>query len=385
MNDYLLSTTEIIAQHESMDLILNITDKLCDIMKNMKDIDIQNNLIIDYFSKTLEIITDMQYEEFLQYSLNEPEGDEIRSTILLAVQHAISIINRTDNLFGLNLTDSQLNKQIEKTKYINKVMVMCLEANTPVGNYEKLVFENRVVEYIVQKGEIFLQEYNFANITFPPLTDPINFHDYYGISRTTWKFNIFRHVEKTDHLVADISSINITSLSNYKNIELLDLQNYIQIIFDINEHNRTKDKKYYCGYYNETNADFSDYQLRVSEQKTERGRINCETGHLSWYAVFSEPLTTIFTENNAQMLYDIGAFAHYRFWVSESNLIYIYIYIVFWLTFCMTVCAFIIMYIFKERKKEKDRQVHRPSEIGLVRIKSRFLFIYIIYICRSKQ
>ena len=295
-----------------MDLIVKITNNLHNIITVTEDRDIQNNLVEKY-SDILERIAEIQNKEFKE------KGEEGASANILSFNQSVNLLILSDSLFSLNLTESQRIAQMEKTKNINKVMVMCLQANMKEGTSEKLVLEHRILEYSSQKGEIFQDKQTFADIQFPALGHILPQNDIYGISRTIWKMNPFLSIHESLKLVANMTSIEITSLSTYKEITLTDLENYIEVKFDINQNYISWFRQYYCIYYNPATSAFSNHNLPRAKNYNSGKIISCKTPHLSWFGVISQPLVTIFTENNAKMLYDLSEFGQYSFWKSESN------------------------------------------------------------------
>ena len=330
---------------------MNITNNLQNMIADMGAIDIQNTSIIDKFSQLLDIIAEKQIKEFEENSHIEPSLHLSKPAALLHMNHSLNILNSSDFLLSLNLTEQQLKSQIEKTKFISKVMIMCLEVNIKVMMYRKIELKNLIIEFTVQKGEIFQDEYRFANIHFPILDYKIPINDYYGISRTTWKLNPFASIEESEKLVTNMNLLQIISLSTFEEIKLANLENYIEINFDLSEKYISESKEYSCIYYNKSKSIFSDHNLISSKNYDSGTKVSCATGHLSWFGVIFEPLgEMIFTENITLLLYNMKALGNYDFWESESTNKLLYKYLVFWLTYCVTAVTCIFMLIFKTDK-----------------------------------
>ena len=305
---------------ESMELIIEICENTTDFVNVSPNITPEDSSKInEQLYIILEKTTNIQSIQFENIS-NQPKMTPIS---IISTKQATKLLNITDILNSMNdLNESQ----IEKINQINNILLLCLETNLSIGSNQIINLKYTQIEITTQKGAIFDDKYEFANIEFPILSNKMNKTENYGISRTIWKFNPYATIFNSSKLAANMSSIKINSLSTYTEVSLTDLENPIKIGFTINDDHISEDFHYYCMYYDKANSKFSDYNLKLVTDAASYTNIVCETTHLSWYSVSSEPLVTIATENNYKMLYNLSALEDYKFWKSPSN-IYIYIYI----------------------------------------------------------
>ena len=262
---------------------------------------IQETQILNNFLLTLGTISNMQNEQFKE---NNP--------ILFSSENAINMISMIDQLFSLNLAESQ-NENIFKTgTNINNIMILCLEANLLPGESNKIELKNSIIEYTLQNSHILADGYRFSDVEFPSISI-FNATESYGISRTIWGNNPYPdNILQTEHLAAKLSSIKLNRMKSYEELRINNLWNKIRINFNVIDQSST----YYCMYFDEIEEEFTDYGL---ETRIVGDEVICETSHLSWFGVSKDPLVTIATENNAKMLYDLNALANYHFWESPST------------------------------------------------------------------
>ena len=195
-----------------------------------------------------------------------------------------------------------------------KNKIICLALKILPGNFELSKLENMAINLTVQNLNTLVEnKFAFADIIFPIIEMKLSSNDSFGISRTYMDENPYSSIFEDNKLAGKMSKIEIYSLNRFKLMKLFDLKLPIQIKFNV-----TKEvDEYYCMYYNETDKEFSDYNIKTIN--TENDGVICETTHLSLFGVATEPLRTIGRKNNAKMLYKFNALKKYEFWKSSSN------------------------------------------------------------------
>ena len=270
-----------------------ITDKIIETRTN----DNHEITVFDHLFMTLSKITKAQSAELAK---------NIDSVAVMSAQDSGSLLRMTDLFFSRNLTEIQ----IENLEKMNNVLIICLELSLEPGTSGILDLQNSKIEFTSQNVEIFAQNYEFADIIFPDITSKLSNIQRVGLSRRIWKINQYSSIFDIQKLAASISSIQLNDLDNKQQIILNGLEDPIQIIFPISDAVWTTNDDYYCIYYNTTFSNFSEYELEtivLNDQK-----ILCETRHLSRFTVAMEPMAKIVQENNAEMLYDLGALKTYH-------------------------------------------------------------------------
>ena len=236
-----------------------------------------------------------------------------------------------------------------------KETTICLAMKINPGTFDFIELKNKSINYTAQNLKSIAEnkfmvdnKFAFADILFPIIDMNLSANDSYGISRIYMEENPYSSIFENNKLATNVSAIEIYSLNTFTLVKFFDLKLPIQIKFNIIK----EVYEYYCMYYNETHEEFSDYQLETI--KTENDAVICETTHLSLFGVATEPLVTMGTDNNAEMLYKLDAFNEYKFWKSSSNIyIYIYIVLVFWLLTGMSILVTILMICFRRKIKKR--------------------------------